>query len=176
MYVLAADINRSGSAVDLRVLPRTVAAAADVRHGFSYSTQVAGNSMVTCNLACGMRHVARKRQLQQQSSHKLCSDIVEGQQHGTCKCQAIALLLTPPPPPLYTQLISSKCGGAMQWQQLQIMTNTASGKSSSAHGKNFKIRIKTTAPWGKLYKQVAHAVCRSCCLSLYPSLSPLLSL
>lgn len=126
--------------------------------------------MVTCNLACGMRHVARKRQLQQQSSHKLCSDIVEGQQHGTCKCQAIALLL-PPPPTLYTQLISSKCGGAMQWQQLQIMTNTASGKSSSAHGKNFKIRIKTTAPWGKLYKQVAHAVCHSPTVSLSIPLS-----
>lgn len=31
--------------------------------------------------------------MQQQSSHKLCSDIVEGQQHGTCKYQAIALSL-----------------------------------------------------------------------------------
>lgn len=93
-----------------------------------------------------------------------------------------ATTTTPPLPslslPLYTQLISSKCGGAVQWQQLQIMTNTASGKDLGAGqeivvGKNFKIRIKNMTAT-ESFTNIAHTLFLALCLFL--SLSLFLSL
>lgn len=95
--------------------------------------------------------------MQQQSSHKLCSDIVEGQQHGTCKCQAIALslLLALPlfPPPFSTvnkqqvappQLHRLQCSAAVaNYDKLQRKkTGEDSTKRTSAQAKNMLYNMK----------------------------------